>query len=96
MGFYTTRFVEADTPENAENLAVQLIREDAIHQAVVNAWRASPPLKTSDEIYFYGDASAPGSSAILKISVVSSWHALSPMLQLILIVFFATTSELST
>jgi hypothetical protein len=44
----------------------------------------------------YLDAPAPGSSASLNISVVSSWHALSPVLQLTLIVFFATSSELST
>jgi hypothetical protein len=37
MGFYTTRFVEADTPESAENLAVELVRKDAgLRKAVKN------------------------------------------------------------
>lgn len=54
------------------------------------------PLATLDAIYLGGDTPEPCSSASLKISVVSSWQLLSPMPQLILIVFFATTSELST
>jgi hypothetical protein len=58
--------------------------------------RSGTFLKTMDAIHFGVDAPAPGSSASLNISVVSSWHALTPVLQLTLIVFLATTSELST
>ena len=49
-----------------------------------------------DAIYLGGDASAAGSSASLKISVVSSRHVLIPRLQLTMMVFLATTSESRT
>ena len=50
MGFYTTRFVNADTPENAENLAVQLIREDSkLREAVINE-RSDPPTIYAEDI----------------------------------------------
>lgn len=49
-----------------------------------------------DAFYFGWDAFAPGSSASLKISVVSSLQLLIPVLQLTEIVFFAITSESRT
>ena len=49
-GFYTTRFVEADTPEKAENLAVQLIREDPkLRKAVINE-KTDPPMIYAEDI----------------------------------------------
>lgn len=54
-------------------------------------------LATLDATYLDGEVAAPGSSASRKVSVVSSRHALIPMvLQLTVIVFLATTSEFST
>lgn len=44
MGFYTTRFVEADLPEEAESLAVQLIRKDTKLQKVVHNKKSDPPM----------------------------------------------------
>ena len=52
--------------------------------------------RTLDAFYFGWDALAPGSSASLKISVVSSLQLLIPVLQLTEIVFFAITSESRT
>jgi hypothetical protein len=50
MGFYTTRFLEADTPELAENRAAQLIRGDAkLREAVIND-RSDPPMIHAEEI----------------------------------------------
>lgn len=50
VGFYTTRFVEAETPEKAEDLAVQLIRGDAkLHEAVVND-KSDPPMIYAEEV----------------------------------------------
>ena len=50
MGFYTTRFVEAETPEKAEELAVQLVREDAkLRDAVIND-KSDPPMIYVEEI----------------------------------------------
>ena len=51
-GFFTTRFVESDTPEEAEEIAVQLIRDDRVLKAAVLNDVASPPtiyLKEIDE-----------------------------------------------
>ena len=33
LGFYTTRFVEADTPDAAEQAAVDLVRQDRVCKA---------------------------------------------------------------
>ena len=51
MGFYTTRFVEADDPKAAELLAVDLIRGDAwlTGGAVLNQ-QSDPPMLFADEI----------------------------------------------
>lgn len=32
IGFYTTRFVHANTPKQAEEIAIKLLRDDAIFQ----------------------------------------------------------------
>lgn len=50
MGFYTTRFLEADTPELAEDFAVQLIRRDAkLREAVIND-KCDPPMIHAEEV----------------------------------------------
>lgn len=50
MGFYTTRYLEADTPELAEEFAVQLIRADAkLREAVVND-KSDPPMIHAEEV----------------------------------------------
>lgn len=42
LGFYTTRFVEAQNPEAAEMAAVQMVREDSTLQQVLNDPSDSP------------------------------------------------------
>ena len=52
-GFFTTRFAEADTTEEAEEIAVQLIRDDRVLKAAVLNDVAAPPtiyLKEIDEL----------------------------------------------
>lgn len=50
MGFYTTRFVEAETPEKAEDLAVRQIRgDDKLRKAVIND-KSDPPMIYAEEI----------------------------------------------
>jgi hypothetical protein len=50
MGFYTTRFVEAETPEGAEDLAVQQIRgDDKLRKTVIND-KSDPPMIYAEEI----------------------------------------------
>ncbi len=44
MGFYTTRFVEADLPDEGETLAVQLIREDSKLRKIVHNKKSDPPM----------------------------------------------------
>ena len=43
FGFYTTRFVEAASPEEAEERAVQLLREDAELTAAILNDASDPP-----------------------------------------------------
>src|SRR5262249_24035175 len=50
MGFYTTRFVEAETPENAENIAVELVRNDAELRKAVKNEKPDPPTIYAEEI----------------------------------------------
>src|SRR5688572_14762202 len=50
MGFYTTRFVEADTPENAENLAVDLVRTDAELRKAITNEKSNPPMIYAKDI----------------------------------------------
>jgi hypothetical protein len=49
MGFYTTRFVEADDERAAEVAAVDLIRADPKLQVVTND-RSDPPMIYADEV----------------------------------------------
>jgi hypothetical protein len=44
LGFFTTRFVEAATPDAAERIAVDMVRQDVhLHHVVRNA-PADPPM----------------------------------------------------
>ena len=50
MGFYTTRFVEAFDTVHAENIAIDLVRNDQnLRSAVLNA-RDDPPMLYAREI----------------------------------------------
>ncbi len=49
LGFYTTRFVEAQDPEAAELAAVQMVRKDSAFQLVLND-RSDPPMIYAEEI----------------------------------------------
>ena len=64
MGFYTTRFVEAESPKEAENLSVELIKNDSnLTDSVLNE-QADPPmiyLDNLDELSSFGDNTVPGS-----------------------------------
>lgn len=54
IGFYTTRFVEADSPEQAELLAAELLRND-------KSLEVSPEHRTQDaRIYFENIDEVPG------------------------------------
>ena len=44
LGFYTTRWVKAHTPEMAEKAAVKLVREDPSLKAAVNNKKDNPPM----------------------------------------------------
>lgn len=45
MGFYTNRFVEADNPEDAEQVAIEMMRrEDKLKQIVLNDQNDPPKL----------------------------------------------------
>ena len=63
-GFYTTRFVEADSPEVAEKLSVELIKNDTELQNSVLNDRSDPPmiyLESLEELNSFGDNNVPGS-----------------------------------
>ena len=63
MGFYTTRFVEATSPEEAENLSIELIRKDSDLKNVILNERSDPPtiiLDSIEELSIFGDNSVPG------------------------------------
>jgi hypothetical protein len=49
-GFYTTRFVEADTPEQSELIAVQLIQDDQDVIGITVNPRDDSPMIFVDEI----------------------------------------------
>lgn len=49
-GFFTTRFVEADTPEAAEQLVVGLVRQDPDLQAAVRNEPTDPPMICVDSV----------------------------------------------
>ena len=50
MGFYTTRWVEASTPEEAENAAIELIKNDQDLKSVVKNEKDNPPMLYAEEI----------------------------------------------
>ncbi len=50
LGFYTTRFVEAKDPKEAEMRAVQLVREDEKLKGCVKNERPNPPMLFLEEI----------------------------------------------
>ena len=50
FGFYTTRYVEAENLKDAENIAIELIRNDhELRQSVLNK-KNDPPIIFVDEI----------------------------------------------
>ncbi len=49
MGFYTNRYVEATDATEAENKAVQMIRDDPTFDKILNA-RSDPPMIYCDRI----------------------------------------------
>ena len=50
FGFYTTRFVESPSKDEAEQIAVELIRnEDQLREGVLNG-QSDPPLLFAEEI----------------------------------------------
>ena len=60
IGFYATRFVEAESPEFAETTALDLLRGDP-------AFNVPPELRTEDaRVYF---------ESIEEVSVESGWSA---------------------
>ena len=64
MGFYTTRFVKADSPEEAEKLSVDLIKSDSDLKNTVLNDKSDPPmiyLESLDELERFGDNILPGS-----------------------------------
>lgn len=50
LGFYVTRIVEAQNPEEAELAAVDLVREDSRLKGNVLNERDDPPMLYADEI----------------------------------------------
>lgn len=60
-GFFTTRFVEADNPSEAENIVLQLIRDEL--KGIVLNDRNDPPAISLDEIVeiaSFGNNDVPG------------------------------------
>src|SRR5688572_3577910 len=63
LGFFTTRFVEADTPDAAEHAAVEMVRQDTRLQDIVRNAPTDPPmiyLDSLSEIPSYDGYPAPG------------------------------------
>jgi hypothetical protein len=61
VGFFTTRFVEANNAAAAEGRALDLVR-DELRDRVLNE-RTNPPMmfiKRMDEVSSFGDRSVPG------------------------------------
>jgi hypothetical protein len=59
MGFYTTRFVEAESPEEAELAAVALLRTDEWLRASVLNEASDRPVMHADEIELVEAAAVP-------------------------------------
>ena len=49
VGFYTTRFVEAQDSQAAENFAIQMLRSDSTLQRVLND-HSDPPIIYAEEV----------------------------------------------
>jgi hypothetical protein len=49
-GFYTTRFIEAQNPKEAEDMAVELIKNDAKLLANVSNEQSNPPILYIEEV----------------------------------------------
>ena len=63
LGFYTTRFVEADTPDAAEQAAVDVVRQDSRLQGIVRNAPTDPPmiyLESLSEIPSFDGCPVPG------------------------------------
>jgi hypothetical protein len=61
LGFFTARFVEANNKKEAENIALNLIREE-LHDKIINK-RDNPPMlyvEDIDEVSSFGDNIVPG------------------------------------
>ena len=55
LGFYATRFVKARSPDRAEEIAVDLVRDDpTLGEAVLNP-RDDPPMISATEIQEVGE-----------------------------------------
>jgi len=63
MGFFTTRFVQANNRDGAELLAVDLIRHDKRLNDAVSNERADPPMLFADEIAVVDEGQVPVSSS---------------------------------
>jgi hypothetical protein len=50
LGFFTTRFVEAETPDGAEHFAVGLVRQDPFLQRAVRNAPSDPPMIYLDSL----------------------------------------------
>ena len=63
MGFYTTRFVEANSPQEAEKLSIELIQNDSQLKNSITNEGSDPPLINLDsieELSNFGDNKVPG------------------------------------
>jgi len=62
-GFYATRYVEASTPDEAEQNAVRTIREDSLLSGSVMNESSDPPMIYLESLYeltSFDDVNAPG------------------------------------
>ena len=62
-GFYTTRFVEANDPKEAETISINLIRNDPDLKAAVLNKQGDPPMiytKEIEELINFKDIEPPG------------------------------------
>ncbi|MCB2183590.1 MAG: hypothetical protein KQH63_16265 [Desulfobulbaceae bacterium] len=64
MGFYTTRWVEAFSPEEAETVAIELIKNDQeLRETIING-KDNPPMLYAEkisEIHNFEGVDPPGS-----------------------------------
>jgi hypothetical protein len=55
VGFYTTRFVEANDPEQAEHQAVALVKSDEVLRSTVKNKLDNPPIIHLEEVVEVAD-----------------------------------------